>query len=192
MKIGYARVSSAGQNLDVQQEKLLAFGCEKLFEEKQSSKSSDNRPILKEALDFAREGDIFIVTRLDRLARSLLDLVKIVELLEKKRIGFVVLDQHIDTTTPTGRLMFHVLSAIGEFERELINERVKDGISKAKNKGVKFGRKAKLTPEQLEQFRCEFENPPEGMTKTDIARKYGLSRASGYRLENNLHKNVKT
>ena len=182
MKIGYARVSSAGQNLDVQQEKLLAFGCEKLFEEKQSGKSSENRPVLKEALDFAREGDIFIVTRLDRLARSLLDLVKIVELLEKKRIGFVVLDQQIDTTTPTGRLMFHVLSAMGEFERELINERVKDGIGKAKDKGVKFGRKAKLTPEQLEQFRLEFENPPEGMTKTDIAKKYGLSRASGYRI----------
>jgi DNA invertase Pin-like site-specific DNA recombinase len=182
MKIGYARVSSAGQNLDTQIEKLNTFGCEKLFEEKQSGKSSDNRPVLKEALDYAREGDTFIVTRLDRLARSLLDLVKIVELLEKKRIGFVVLDQSIDTTTSTGRLMFHVLSAIGEFERELINERVKDGIEKAKEKGVKFGRKAKLTPEQLEQFRLEFENPPEGMTKTDIAKKYGISRASGYRL----------
>ena len=182
MKIGYARVSSAGQNLDVQQEKLLAFGCKKLYLEKQSGKSSENRPELKEALGYAREGDIFVITRLDRLARSLLDLVKIVEMFEKKGIGFVVLDQQIDTTTSAGRLMFHILSAIGEFERELINERVKDGISKAKDKGVKFGRKAKLTPEQLEQFRREFENPPEGMTKTDIARKYGLSRASGYRL----------
>ncbi|CAG1021400.1 partial Serine recombinase PinR, partial [Patescibacteria group bacterium] len=97
-------------------------------------------------------------------------------------IGFVVLDQSIDTTTPTGRLMFQILGAIGEFERELINERVKDGVAKAKDKGVKFGRKTKLTPEQLEQFRLEFENPPESMTKTDIAKKYGLSRASGYRI----------
>ncbi|CAG1772173.1 DNA-invertase hin [uncultured bacterium] len=183
MKIGYARVSSAGQNLDTQKEKLNAFGCEKLYLEKQSGKSSDNRPELKKALDFAREGDIFVITRLDRLARSLLDLVKIVESFEKEGIGFVVLDQQIDTTTPTGRLMFHVLSAIGEFERELINERVKDGISKAKDKGVRFGRKAKLTPEQLIEFKREFESPPEGMTKTDIAKKYGLGRSSGYRLQ---------
>ena len=185
MKIGYARVSSAGQNLDVQQEKLLAFGCEKLYLEKQSGKSSENRPELKEALGYAREGDIFVITRLDRLARSLLDLVKIVEMFEKKGIGFIVLDQQIDTTTSAGRLMFHILSAIGEFERELINERVKDGIIKAKDKGVKFGRKVKLTPEQLAEFRLEFENPPNGATKTDIARKWGLSRASGYRLKLN-------
>lgn len=182
MKIGYARVSSAGQNLHTQIEKLNAFGCEKLYLEKQSGKSSDNRPELKKALDFAREGDIFVVSRLDRLARSLLDLVKIVESFEKENIGFIVLDQQIDTTTPTGRLMFHVLSAIGEFERELINERVKEGVTKAKEQGVQFGRKSKLTPEQLAEFRREFENPPDGVSKADIAKKYGLSRASGYRL----------
>jgi DNA invertase Pin-like site-specific DNA recombinase len=78
--------------------------------------------------------------------------------------------------------MFHVLSAIGEFERELINERVKEGVAKAKNKGVQFGRKSKLTPEQLAKFKHEFENPPDGVTKTDIAKKYGLSRATGYRI----------
>lgn len=80
--------------------------------------------------------------------------------------------------------MFHVLSAIGEFERELINERTKEGISKAKAKGIRFGREPKLTPEQLLAFRREFENPPDGLTKADIAKKYGLSRASGYRLKN--------
>lgn len=94
----------------------------------------------------------------------------------------MVLDQQIDTTTPTGKLMFHVLSAIGEFERELINERMKEGVAKAKSKGMRFGRAPKLTPEQLLAFRREFENPPDGLTKADIARKYGISRASGYRL----------
>jgi DNA invertase Pin-like site-specific DNA recombinase len=119
---------------------------------------------------------------LDRLARSVLDLVQTVQSFENQSIGFVVLDQNIDTTTPTGKLMFHILSAIGEFERELINERVKEGIAKAKEKGVRFGRVPKLTPKQLEAFRSEFKNPPDGWSKTDIARKYGLSRASGYRL----------
>lgn len=110
------------------------------------------------------------------------DLVQIIQSFEKQNIGFVVLDQQIDTTTPTGKLMFHVLSAIGEFERELINERAKEGIIKAKAKGVRFGREPKLTPEQLLEFRREFENPPSGLTKEEVARKYGVSRATGYRL----------
>ncbi len=185
MIIGYARVSTSGQNIDGQYEKLKAFGCEKIYLEKQSGKSSDSRPVLQEALKFVREGDVFVIIRLDRLARSLLDLVTITESFEKQNIGFVVLDQKIDTTTPTGRLMFHFLSAIGEFERELINERVKEGIERAKDKGVRFGRKTKLTSEQLLEFQREFENPPVGVTKTDIAKKYGLSRASGYRLKGN-------
>jgi DNA invertase Pin-like site-specific DNA recombinase len=117
------------------------------------------------------------------LARSVLDLIQITSEFEKQGIGFVVLDQQIDTTTPTGKLLFYVLSAIGEFERELINERVKEGISKAKLKGVRFGREPKLSPEKLIEFRREFNNPPLGMSKTAIAKKYGLSRASGYRLQ---------
>ncbi len=182
MKIGYARVSTIGQHLDTQIEKLMTFGCEKIYQERQSGKASDNRPVLQEALKFAREGDTFVITRLDRLARSLLDLVKMTESFEKQGISFVVLDQQIDTTTPTGTLMFHILSAIGEFERQLINERIKEGIEKAKEKGVRFGRKTKLTPKQRLEFQCEFENPPDGVTKTDIAKKYGLSRATGYRI----------
>jgi DNA invertase Pin-like site-specific DNA recombinase len=133
-------------------------------------------------LSFAREGDVFVVTRLDRLARSVHDLLQITKRFESDNIGFVVLDQQIDTTTSVGRLMFHILSAIGEFERELINERVKEGLAKAKAKGIKSGRKAKLSPEKREIFRREFENPPVGITKEDVARKWGMSRASGYRL----------
>lgn len=121
------------------------------------------------------------MTRLDRLARSVLDLVQMVRSFESQGIGFVVLDQNIDTTTPAGKLMFHILSAIGEFERELINERVKEGVAKAKAKGVRFGRVPKLTSKQIEAFRREFESPPAGITKEDVARKWGMSRASGYR-----------
>ena len=182
MKIGYARVSTAGQHLDIQRDKLISFGCERLYQEKVSWKSGNHRPVLQEALNFAREGDVFVVTRLDRLARSVIDLVQIVESFEKQGIGFVVLEQAIDTTTPTGKLMFHVLSALWEFERELIHERVKEGVEKAKAKGVRFGRTPKLSPEQLTAFRTEFENPPDGMSKTDIAKKWGMSRASGYRV----------
>jgi DNA invertase Pin-like site-specific DNA recombinase len=184
MKIGYARVSTTGQHLDTQIDKLTAFGCEKIYEEKQSGKASNNRPVLQDALKFAREGDTFVITRLDRLARSLSDLIQIVESFEKQSIGFVVLEQAIDTTTPTGKFMFHVLSAIGEFERGLIDERTKEGIAIAKERGVQFGRKNKLTPEQLAEFRQEFENPPVGVSKADIAKRYGLSRATGYRLCN--------
>ena len=182
MKVGYARVSSTGQNLDIQLEKLRADGCEKIYQEKQSWKTDKNRPALQDALAFVREWDIFVVARLDRLARSVHDLLQITKRFEKENIGFVVLDQQIDTTTSVGRLMFHILSAIGEFERELINERVKEWLAKAKAKGIKSGRKSKLTPERLLAFRCEFENPPVGITKKDIARKYGLSVASGYRI----------
>lgn len=185
MKIGYARVSTTGQNLDTQREKLKVYGCDKIYEEKITTRTNlagRYRPALKNALDFAREGDIFVITKLDRLARSVIELVQIIQSFEEQKIGFVVIDQNIDTTTPTGRLMFHVLSAIGEFERELINERVKEGIEKAKEKGVKFGRKNKLTPKQLAEFCAEFENPPEGMSKSDITAKYDISVASGYRI----------
>ena len=104
MKIGYARVSSLGQSLDSQIEKLKAFGCEKIFQEKKSGGSTGKREAVKDALEFGREGDVLVITKLDRLARSMFDLQGIVQELERKKVDFVVLDQKIDTTTPTGRL----------------------------------------------------------------------------------------
>lgn len=181
MKIGYARVSTTGQSLEVQLEKLKAYGCEKLYQEKQTGATSE-REELKKALEFVREGDVFIITKLDRLARSVADLTQITKTLQKKGVEFVVLDQNIDTSTPTGRLLFHMLGAIGEFERELILERASEGVSRAKAQGVKFGRKPKLSPTELEQFRVEWNNPPEGTSKADVAKKWGVSRASGYRI----------
>lgn len=188
MKIWYARVSSSGQQLDVQIEKLKDYGCEKIFQEKQTGKTANDRMELQNALQFAREWDVVVVTKLDRLARSISDLISITKDLEKRGIGFAVLDQQIDTTSPTGRLLFNLLWVVGEFERELIHERATDWIRRAKAIGVQFGRPVKLTPKEAETFRVEFNNPPDGMSKTDVARKYGMSRASGYRIA--LWKNV--
>ena len=122
----------------MQLDKLGIAGAEKIFQEKKTGASRDGREALAAALDFVREGDVFIVTRLDRLARSVLDLTTIVDKLAAKKVDLLVIDQAIDTTTPTGRLMLHVLAALAEFERELIKERAADGIAKAKAAGVHF------------------------------------------------------
>jgi DNA invertase Pin-like site-specific DNA recombinase len=121
MRVGYARVSSVGQKLDVQLDRLS--DCDRIFKEKVSAASTAKRPELKKALDFVRLGDVFVVTKLDRLARSVVDLSNIVQLLEEKDVDLIVLDQGINTTSIYGRLQFNILAAIGEFERGLIQER---------------------------------------------------------------------
>lgn len=180
MKIGYARVSTLGQSLDVQIENLTRYGCEKIYQEKKTGASRKEREQLTQALEYVREGDIFVITKLDRLARSVLDLTQIAQQLEEKSVGLVVIDQNIDTTSPTGKLLFHMISAIGEFERDLINERTAEGRARAKEKGVKFGAKPKLTPKQLKALKEDFNNP--NLSKNEIAKKYGVSRSSVYRL----------
>ena len=137
MRIGYARVSSAGQKLDVQLDRLA--DCDRVFHEKVSGRSAKGRPELQNASDFVRDEDVFVVTKLDRLARSVVDLSGIVQKLESKNVDLVVLDQGIDTTTMYGRLQFNILAAIGEFERELIRERSMEGRAKAIARGVKVG-----------------------------------------------------
>ena len=181
MKIWYARVSTTGQSLDIQIEKLKAYGCDKIFSDKKSGASKQGRDDLLEALNFIREGDELVVTRLDRLARSVLDLANISNELQSKQVGFIVLDQQIDTTTATGKLLFHMLSAIGEFERELINERIKDGINKAKKSGVKFWPKNKLNPEQVVELRKEFLKTS-SESRLELARKYWIWKTTMYRL----------
>jgi DNA invertase Pin-like site-specific DNA recombinase len=118
MRIGYARVSTLGQKLDVQLDRLA--DCNRIFKEKASAATREKRPILKEALDFVRVDDVFVVTKLDRLARSVVDLSNIVQLLEKKDVDLVVLDQGIDTTTIYGRLQFNILAAIGEYKQKQV------------------------------------------------------------------------
>lgn len=181
--IGYARVSSTGQSLEVQLEKLEAAGCCRVFKEKQSGRRADNRPELQRCLDHVREGDVLVVTKLDRLARSVIDLHQIASQLENQRVGFRVLDQNVDTTTPSGKLTFSVLAAVAEFENELRRERQRDGIEKAKQNGVKFGPREKLSAEQVEALRGAVASQPD-RRKADIAKDFGISRASLYRILN--------
>ncbi|RYG79468.1 MAG: recombinase family protein, partial [Alphaproteobacteria bacterium] len=140
MIVGYARVSSAGQSLDIQEAVLAEAGCEKTFSEKQSGTSVAGRVALAAALEFVREGDTFVVTRLDRLARSVADLHQLIERLNSKGVGFRVAQQAgIDTTSSTGKLTLAVLAAVAEFETEIRRERQRDGIAKAKAAGVYKG-----------------------------------------------------
>jgi len=178
MRVGYARVSSVGQKLDVQLDRLS--DCDRIFKEKVSAASTAKRPELKKALDFVRLGDVFVVTKLDRLARSVVDLSNIVQLLEEKDVDLIVLDQGINTTSIYGRLQFNILAAIGEFERGLIQERSREGRERAKAKGVKFGVRAKLSSEEIAEMIRMFET--DELTKQDISEIYGVSRSSVYRL----------
>lgn len=174
-KVGYARVSSVGQSLDIQREKLGE--CDKLFEEKRSG-TTDARPMLKQCLGYVREGDQLIVTRIDRLARSTLHLCQIAETLREKNVDLVVIDQNIDTSDATGRLLFNMLGAIGQFETEIRAERQMDGIKKAKDRGVQFGKRPALTGDQIEDLR---EKREQGILIKDLMAHYGLSKATIYR-----------
>lgn len=174
-KVGYARVRSVGQSLDVQREKLA--DCDKLFEEKRSG-TTDARPQLKECLNYVRDGDQLVVTRIDRLARSTLHLCQIAETLREKGIDLVVLDQNIDTSDATGRLLFNMLGAIGQFETEIRAERQMDGIKKAKDRGVQFGKRPALTAEQIAELR---EKRAAGTLIKALMAHYSLSKATIYR-----------
>ena len=176
--VGYARVSSTGQKLDVQIEKLKEAGCKKIFKEKITG-VDQNRPALLECLNYLREGDTLVITKLDRLARSNMHLNKIVNDLEADLISLYILDQNIDLSTPTGKLMFQMLSVFAEFENNIRKERQADGIKKAMAKNIKFGVKPKFNHEDLENMKHDREN---GMLVKDIINKYGISKASFYRL----------
>jgi len=176
-KIGYARVSSVGQSLDVQLDKLKA--CDKVFQEKRSGKQTDTRPELLKALEYIREGDTLVITRLDRMARSVLDLAKIAERLQKKGVALRVLDQSINTATSEGKLMFHMLGAFAEFENDIRRERQMDGIAKAKAKGVQFGRKPALTEKQQAIVRRLRDS--EGFTIPQLMERFQVGRTTIYR-----------
>lgn len=173
--VGYARVSSVGQSLEVQLDKLQH--CDKIFQEK-TSLVSGKRPRLEACLEYVREGDTLVVSRLDRLARSTLHLCQIAEQLEGKCVQLQVLDQNIDTRDATGRLLFNMLGAIAQFETELRAERQMDGIRKAKARGVQFGAQRKLTPKQIVEMR---QRRAQGELIRVLMRDYGVSKATIYR-----------
>jgi len=175
MKVGYARVSSTGQNLQSQLEALTAIGCTKIFEEKKSGTKVDNRPQLKEALDFVREGDDFYVTRLDRCSRSVKDLHSIVDTLNAKSVAFKATEQDLDTSTSAGRLMIGLLSIVSAFETDLRAERQADGIKSAQARGVKFGSKPIFDSERTIEALAKKD---QGMTNQAIADEYGIGRST--------------
>jgi len=149
MKIGYARVSTADQNLDLQFNALTDYGCTTIYQEKISGKNTD-RPELKNLLATLRKGDQVVVWKLDRLGRSLRDLVDLVAVFNEKGVNFVSLHDHIDTTTATGRFTFNIFASLAEFEREIIRERTKAGLVAAKARGKKGGRPSGLSLEKLQ------------------------------------------
>jgi DNA invertase Pin-like site-specific DNA recombinase len=173
--IGYARVSTEEQHLDIQIDKLK--GCDKIYQETQSATNYD-RPELQKCLDYVRDGDTLVCSRLDRLARSTLHLCQIAELLEKKGVALKVIDQSIDTSSPTGRLLFNMLAAIAQFETELRAERQRDGIVKAKSRGVEFGRKFALDNSQIIDLKAKRKS---GILIKELMREYSLSKATIYK-----------
>jgi DNA invertase Pin-like site-specific DNA recombinase len=148
--IGYARISTTDQNLDLQIDALEKAGCDKIFRDTVGGANAE-RPGLAQAMTFMREGDVFVVWKLDRLGRSLRDLIDIISALRQRGIGFRVMQESIDTTTPAGELIFHIFGALAEFERALIRQRTQAGLQAARARGRKGGRPKKLNPKQEAQ-----------------------------------------
>ena len=179
MRIGYARTSTTEQvaGYEAQQRDLKAAKCERLFMEQLSSVDA-SRPQLEAALDFAREGDALVVTRLDRLARSVADVVTIEKRLRGKGAALCVLDPAMDTSTPTGRLVFNVIASIAQFEREIMLVRQREGIAKAKGESAYWGRKPTAREKADEVLRLK----AEGLGATAIAEQLGIGRRSVYNI----------
>ena len=175
--IGYARVSTEGQELTAQLEQLQAARVDRIFQEKASGVKQD-RPELTAMIDYVREGDTVVVCKLDRIARSTKHLLEIVDSLEAKKVAFKVLNINLDTSTPTGKLMLSMLAAIGQFEREMMLERQREGIRIAKDAGAYKGRK----PTAREQSGKVMELIGQGKTKQAVANEIGIGVASVYRI----------
>lgn len=184
MRIGYGRVSTRDQNPDAQEDALKAANCDRIFIDKASGKLA-SRPELDKALLTAREGDQFVITKLDRLGRSTKNLLELSEQLRGNGIGLVVLDQGIDTSTPAGRLFFTIIGAIAEFEHSMMVERTHDGLAAARARGRVGGRKKALRPRQVELAQRMYDElGDDGKRKhtvQDIADELGVARTTIYR-----------
>lgn len=176
-KIGYARVSTADQNLDLQNDALMKAGCAHIYADVKSGKNAD-RVELEHCLKALRAGDTLVVWRLDRLGRSLADLVRILGDLESKGVAFASLTEAIDTTTAAGKLMMHMVGAFAEFERNLIRERTNEGLKAARARGRVGGRKEKLDEKQKREIRALLTDPQ--ISVKDVCEKYSISRSTYY------------
>lgn len=177
MKIGYARVSTDDQNLDLQRQALSSAGCEEIFAD-QVSGTVSRRLGLDSALAHCKAGDVMVVWRLDRLGRSLSHLIDVIQHLGQREVGFISLSENIDTTTAGGRLVFHLMGAIAEFERALIVERTRAGVEAAKKRGKHLGRPISLSGSQVRHARALVES---GESPGSVAASLGVSRSTLYR-----------
>lgn len=177
MKVGYARVSTTDQSVDAQVEMLKAAGCDRIFEETASGAKSD-RPILKGTIDFMRSGDVLVVYKLDRVARSLPHLISLMDQLKQSEIGFQSLSEDINTTSAGGKLLFHIMGAIAEFERDMIRERTQAGLRAAKQKGRTGGRPRQMTDDKVKAARRLLDD---GTPVRDVASLLAVSVPTIYR-----------
>ena len=178
MLVGYARVSTRDQSPTLQLDALNAAGCDRVFQE-QASGAQRDRPQLKAALEYVRAGDTLVVWKLDRLARSVRQLVETAEDFQKRDIGLKVLTQQIDTTTPGGRLVFHVFAAMAEFERELMLERTHAGLVAAKALGRRGGRRPALGPDEIKRAKAMLKD--QSITVVEVAKQMGVPQSTLYR-----------
>ena len=178
MLIGYARISTQDQSLDLQLDALKRAGCEKVFSDVASGAKAA-RPNLEQALSHAREGDTLVVWKLDRLGRSLRHLIDTVQALSARGVGFRSLQESIDTTTPGGKLVFHVFGALAEFERDLIRERTNAGLASARARGRKGGRPRALSEKKRQQARTLIKDTT--LNIGEICKTLGVSRSTLYR-----------
>lgn len=176
-RIGYARVSTTDQDLALQRDALAAAECERVFEDRASGARAD-RPGLVQALAYARSGDVLVVWKLDRLGRSMSHLIDTVRDLDGRGIGLRSLTEQIDTTTPGGRLIFHVFGALGQFERDLIRERTRAGLKAAEARGRRGGRKPVVTEEKLRRAR---ELIARGLTAREAAARIKVGKTALYK-----------
>ncbi|MDO9712597.1 recombinase family protein [Paracraurococcus sp. LOR1-02] len=174
--VGYARVSTADQDLALQLDALAAAGCTKVFEDRASGARAD-RPGLRAALDYLRDGDVLVTWKLDRLGRSLPHLIETVAALERRGVGFRSLTEVIDTTTPGGRLVFHLFAALGQFERDLIRERTRAGLAAAAARGQTGGRRPVVNEEKLRRAR---EHITRGLTVREAAARLKVGKTALY------------
>ena len=180
MLVGYARVSTLDQNLDMQTDALLEAGCQKIFVEKISG-AYQNRPQLTEALNYMRMGDTLVVWKLSRLARSLTQIIQTVKILEEKQISLKVITQKIDTTTPEGRLFFHINASFDQFQREIIVENTKAGLDTARKNGRIGGRPSIMTIEKIRTAKSMLKDTENYPFISDIIQALGIGRTTFYR-----------
>lgn len=188
MKIGYARVSTNLQNTAMQRHALKQVGCEKIFMDTASDARTE-RPGLENAFNHLRAGDVLVVWKLDRLGRSLQHLIQTIKLLQEKKIGFQSLQENIDTITSSGKLVFHIFSALAEFERDVIRERTNAGLTVARARGRFGGRPSLLIPKQVKRLKKLYDARKN--TVEEICRIFDISRPTFYNYINKLNNKQK-